>query len=282
MKKRKNEARGTVETAPGRKRRVHSLKAFVTGFSGILVMLVLGSLWASGGGSSLAATYNRGNRLYEEGEYSEAIRVYSELAAAGAVNGFLFYNLGNAYFKEGEIGSTILWYSRARRILPRDRDVITNLEFARRVRPDKIEGTRLPAVFRMLRVIVFGLNLSELTLVAFILYLLTMLSVMALILAKRAAIRRIASRASLVLGAVLCLSLILLGGRIYHANGTMGCVIMVGQVDAMSGPGSEYTKVMSLHEGTEAQIEEEREGWYLIKLPNGLGGWIPSESVEVI
>lgn len=239
-------------------------------------------MWAAGGGSSLATLYNRGNRLYEEGKYSQAIKVYNELVAVGAVDGFLFYNLGNAYFKEGRIGSTILWYSRATRILPRDGDVITNLEFARRVRPDKIESARFPIVFRLLRGMVFGLNLSELTLLAFVLYLLTVLSLMIFMLTRAVLIRRIANRSSLVLGIVLCLSLIVLGGRMHHANRTLECVIMVDQVDAMSGPGGEYTRVMSLHEGVEAQIENEREGWYLIKLPNGLGGWIPQKSVEII
>jgi len=57
---------------------------------------------------------------------------------------------------------------------------------------------------------------------------------------------------------------------------------MGAQIHAMSGPGDEYTKVMSLHEGAEAQIEDNREGWYLIKLPNGLGGWIPQETAEII
>jgi len=170
----------------------------------------------------------------------------------------------------------------ARKLLPRDNDVITNLEFARKVRADKIEDVRLTPVLRLLRAIAFGLNLTELTLVAFIIYILVVASLMTMILSRKLSLCRFTNRTSLVLGILFCLCLLWVGGRIYHTNHTVECVLMGAQIDAMSGPGYEYTKVMSLHEGAEAQIEENREGWYLIKLPNGLGGWIPQETAEIV
>jgi hypothetical protein len=78
------------------------------------------------------------------------------------------------------------------------------------------------------------------------------------------------------------LCVVCLGGRVYHENRNVECVVMARQVDAMSGPADSYTKVLSLHEGAEAVVEEEREGWYLIKLPSGVGGWIPVRAVELI
>lgn len=233
-------------------------------------------------GSSLAATYNQANGLYAQGMYAEAIDVYDDLIESGVTNGFLFYNLGNAYFKEGEIGKAILWYSRARRILPRDSDVSTNLEFARRVRPDKLGQTAQPTFLRAVKRVVFGLNLSELAFISFGLYLLAVISVVLFILARGLRVRRATGRSSVILGVALFLCMFWLGGRIYHENRNIECVVMVRQVDAMSGPDDNYTKVLSLHEGTEALVEEEREGWYLIKLPSGLGGWIPARAAELI
>lgn len=258
------------------------MKLTVVTLSVILFLALLTGACESASSTSLGTLYNRGNRLYEEGDYAEATKVYGELVSSGAFNGYLFYNLGNCYFKTGEIGRAILWYSRAKRLLPRDNDVIANLEFARKVRADKIEGVRLTVVLRLLRAIVFGLNLTELTLITFVVYVLAVASLVTMLLSRKLLFRRFLSRTSLVLAALTSLCLLWLGGRIYHANHTVECVLMVPQVDAMAGPGSEYTKVMSLHEGAEAQIEENREGWYLIKLPSGLGGWIPHEAVELV
>jgi uncharacterized protein YgiM (DUF1202 family) len=94
--------------------------------------------------------------------------------------------------------------------------------------------------------------------------------------------RRVTGRVSIVLGAALFLCVIWLGARIYHENHSTSCVVLAAQVDAMSGPGDDYTKVMSLHEGTEAEVAEERGNWYLIKLPNGVGGWIPENTAELV
>jgi tetratricopeptide (TPR) repeat protein len=247
-----------------------------------VLILVCADLYAAGARGSMAALYNRGNRLYEEGKYPDAADVYGQLVSSGAVNGYLFYNLGNTYFKEGNIGNAVLWYARARRILPRDGDVATNLELARNVRADKIEAARLPLVIRLLQSFLFGLNLSELSLLSFILYLLVVLSLILFLLTRVPVIRRFTGISSLAVGVLLALSLLWLAGRVYQANRTVECVIMSPQVDAMSGPGTEYTKVMSLHEGAEAQVEEEREGWLLIKLGSGIGGWIPRQSAEKI
>ena len=258
------------------------MKRTISVLTVVLVLGVLSAVYWAVGSTSLGTLYNRGNRLYEEGNYSDATAVYNELISSGAFDGYLFYNLGNSYFKGGEIGRAILWYSRAKKLLPRDNDIITNLEFARKVRADKIEDVHLTAVSRVLRAIVLGLNLNELILATFAVYVLAVASLITMIWSRKPFLRRITNRTSLVLAVLLSLCLCWVGGRIYYTNHTVECVLMVPQVDAMSGPGDEYTEVMSLHEGAEAQIEESREGWYLVKLPNGLGGWIPHEAVEVV
>lgn len=261
---------------------VHHVGVLAIVLTGVLLFIGICAGGAFGGSSALAALYNRGNRLYEEGEYDKAVEAYMELVGSGVSNGFLFYNLGNAHFKRGEIGRAILWYSRAQRIIPRDVDVATNLEFARKVRPDKIEVISRTVLVRGLRKILTSFSLSEIGLITSVLYFLTAFLIVLLMLTKRSNVRFLAGRLSLGFIILLLASLVWLGGRGYQEGRSEKCVILATQVDAMSGPGEEYTKVMSLHEGTEAQVEEEREGWYLIKLQDGNGAWVPAGAVEMI
>ena len=54
------------------------------------------------------------------------------------------------------------------------------------------------------------------------------------------------------------------------------------QAEVRSGPGEDYILQFTGHEGLEFQINGEAEGWYRISLPNGVKGWIPKETVEII
>jgi hypothetical protein len=42
------------------------------------------------------------------------------------------------------------------------------------------------------------------------------------------------------------------------------------------------TPVFVVHEGTKVVVERREAGWLLVRLANGLGGWLPAEVVAVI
>ena len=59
-------------------------------------------------------------------------------------------------------------------------------------------------------------------------------------------------------------------------------VIISDTIDGYSGPGMDYKKTFTIHEGLKVSIEEEQGDWYLIKLPNGIGGWIEKSQIGKI
>ena len=83
--------------------------------------------------------YQEGNRLYQEGDYDGALASYLRLIEAGFEAGEVYYNIGNSYFKLGEIAHSILYFERAKRLLPRDEDVLVNLDLARSLTVDEIQ-----------------------------------------------------------------------------------------------------------------------------------------------
>ena len=48
------------------------------------------------------------------------------------------------------------------------------------------------------------------------------------------------------------------------------------------GPGDEYIKHFALHEGTKVAVQRQSGEWCLVRLPNGLGGWIRADAMERI
>lgn len=94
--------------------------------SGILV----GASFAQAGPESALAQFNQAQAFYRQGSYEEAVKAYEAVRKSGYESGALNFNLGNAYFKLGQLGKAVLNYERARRILPRDPDVLSNYRYA--------------------------------------------------------------------------------------------------------------------------------------------------------
>ncbi|MFZ5807400.1 MAG: tetratricopeptide repeat protein [Verrucomicrobiota bacterium] len=80
---------------------------------------------------SFAATpqerFESANRLFAEGNYTEAIVQYEEIQKKDGVSASLLFNLANAQFKSGRVGKAILNLERARLLRPNDPDIAANL-----------------------------------------------------------------------------------------------------------------------------------------------------------
>ena len=53
-------------------------------------------------------------------------------------------------------------------------------------------------------------------------------------------------------------------------------------IPCRSAPDQAQTVVFALHEGTKVRIERREQDWLLIRLANGLGGWLPAAAVTEI
>jgi len=231
--------------------------------------------------SATTSLYQQANEAYQDGDYLEAIRLYQQILESELIDGAVLYNLGNAYFKDNQLGRAILSYERAKRLLPRDQDVAANLALANQLTVDKITTEKTPLFIRVFTWPARAVNISELTWISFSLYLITTALVVAGIWVRKG-IRKKILVTSLIAGLLLLLAGVSLGGKIYQQRSVPKAIVLTPIVDARSGPGHEYTKIFTVHEGTKVRIRQEREGWYLISLPNGLGGWISEDSAEII
>jgi hypothetical protein len=255
--------------------------------SKMIALLVVGApLWLvprmGQAQSAAVGLFEQANQAYKEEHYEEASRLYEEILASGMIHGTVLYNLGNAYFKMNRLGEAILAYERARQLLPRDGDVAANLRLARELTADKIAQENPPLLIRWITYLARTLNVNELTWLSFMLYVLTASLVVIGIWTRPKRLRKKILVSALAIGILLVVSGSSLAGRIYWQTSVARAVILVPAVDAHSGPGDDYTKIFTAHEGTTVRIRQQREGWYLIALPNGLGGWIPDETIEII
>jgi len=232
--------------------------------------------------SAATGLLEQANQAYEEGRYQEAGRLYEDILDSGVRHGAVLYNLGNAYFKTERLGEAILAYERAQQLLPRDEDVAANLQLARELTVDKIVREESPLLIRWITSPARNLNVNELTWISFTLYLLTAMLAVIGIWIRLERWRKKILVSALITGILLVMAGGSLAGKMYWQKTVTRAVILVPAVDARSGPGEDYTKIFTAHEGTTVRIRQQREGWRLIALPNGLGGWIPDHTAELI
>ena len=240
-------------------------------------------LWASAlcAQSAASGRYNEANALYRAGDFDQARRIYLEVAKTNIDDARLFYNLGNACFKSGLLGEAILWYERALRLAPDDEDIEANLRFANLVKKDRDPADDSNALSRFVVAAYAWPGLDQLSLLfAISFFTLFVLWVMRLL-------QRTASSAGWLAGVVICTGFsgifaLWLGTRLYNGAQDRSAIVIAEQVLARSGPDEGQTEVFTAHEGTKVRLVRQEGQWLLVRLANGLGGWVQGAAVERI
>ncbi len=228
---------------------------------------------------------------------AEATTEYETVLANGFRHGQIYYNLGNTYYRQGELGKAIVNYRKARRLLPRNADIVANLKLAKYSTEDKEFSNEVPAVIRGILPWFFLLNQNELMCCAASLYGILMIMLFLFVVFKYLWLRKYL----LGFSVALFIAVVSLGVKIYHEDGVGRGVVVVTKCQVRYGPGEEYEPKFEIHNGAECVIEEEKDDWYRVyvnvgvKLDTGSKagteekagkeirrGWLRKKDVDVI
>lgn len=221
--------------------------------------------------------------LFDQGNYSDAEKIYSDAAAQGAANGHLYYNLGITAYRQAKIGEAMAGFLAARSYLPRDPDVAANLKFMEGRIKDKLdsrvashEAGPFAFWFRMAR----SFTAKELAYsTVFCLLLWALLTNLGLLWSKARWLLPTAWYALVV----PCFP-----AALFITNASMGhqwgAVIEKNHSGAKiySGPSKRESVLFELHEGAPVLVRgPKREGFWPIELSDGKKGWIAAENMRV-
>ncbi len=98
----------------------------------ILTLFALAPLSGAANTDNRELQFERANRLYIDGKYPEAVRIYQEIATTYGLSAELLYNMGNSYAQDGRPGRAVLSYLRAIHLSPGDPDIVGNLQLIRK------------------------------------------------------------------------------------------------------------------------------------------------------
>lgn len=259
----------------------------LVGWYGLTVFLLCSGLsspllQAQESTDSMTALLAKANTAYDHGDYQQALTAYRLVLEQGGAHGAVYYNCANCYFQLQQLGPAILYYEKAATLLPRDEDIKANLELARTMTQDKLEEPKLGPVTKVVTCIYRSFNQWELFITALIFY-----SAAALCFTAAIIMFRSARRGLLVwIGAVLLIPTLIIGvsllAQLYNSHYHPQAIVLESEVNARSGPGTDFTVLFTIHEGAKVYVRGERAGWIQILLANGLSGMVPQETVSRI
>lgn len=225
--------------------------------------------------------FYKANAFYEARDYTKAIETYLSILDSGIESGNLYYNIGNAFFKLGKTGYAILCYDRAKRLMPRDSDLRSNLEYARTfVEEPGYDAPPRNIIIRAIRLPFRALNLSNLTIFVAFLYL-VISALLALSMANRILGRKIRF-VTWSVAVIFLFSLTAFCLRYYTEAMLKRGIVIQRDIECKYEPIDKSTTYYKLGEGTEVLVLKTRGDWRQIRRSDGKIAWVKKDAVEPI
>ena len=227
-------------------------------------------------------TFEVANRLYENGHFVEAARLYQQLSDGGYQDSRLDYNLANAYYESADYGHAILYYRRAMIDRPRDSALRHNLQMARTKVVDQLKPAE-ESLLEQVTQIGNWMTLNETALLTLLVWL--AIGVTYIVYRRSTSERqRTAMQSSLILlGLGFVFMLALLGARVNQGRTHAAAVVIAEEIEILDEPSSAALSVFKLHSGAEVSVVDSQTNWYLLTLPGDeLQGWISADALALV
>jgi len=211
---------------------------------------------------------------YQNGRYPEARAAYQTYLEQHPASSEALYYIGNTYFKQGEWGEALTYYSRAKRLAPRDKDCAFNMRLATAQLKQPVSFSPFSVEFA--GVLTQWLSAEEAALLFFFPALVFLILLFNLVFHKRSAADfQWSLWVTGVLGGVTGVLLLLkCVGDVWPTY----AIIIDRKVDIKAGPAANLTTQGYVYEGTKMRILKRDQHWSTVVLPNGVEGWVRSEA----
>ncbi|MCF7919474.1 MAG: tetratricopeptide repeat protein [Candidatus Cloacimonetes bacterium] len=247
----------------------------------LIILVALFSFgWLNALEMSLDQINNEAIQAYQNKDYDTALEKFLIVDNNGIINANLYYNIANCYFRQGSLGLSILYYEKCLKMKPDHAAARKNRDFALTLTRDKIDQEEPSALEKLLTKLYNSFDLNSVALLDIILF-----ALLILLLIIMNTLFRQRDKSLPVFLIFLVLILLTCSATVSYLkytsfHDTKDAVIIAATAIGYSGPGEEYTRVFTIHEGMTCRVEDANDNWLLIKLPNGIGGWVEENLLQ--
>jgi tetratricopeptide (TPR) repeat protein len=199
-------------------------------------------------------------QAYLEGEYELAIKNYEDISGFES-NPFILGNIANAYFENSNYGKSILYFYRAKKIIPRSKELNKNLKIVL----DEIKLQQTPMLAYS------WLNLWESLVLFFIFNLFFLL--------RNKLFKRNSKKLVLIL--LFVISTLNLSWLYWEQKIQKHAVITAISTKAYSGDNEAYAEITELLDGQLILVLREEKDWSKIKVGQNIA-WVRNDAIQKI
>lgn len=225
--------------------------------------------------------WNRGVEAYADADYAGAYAAFTSIEALGLASPELYTNIADASYKRRDIASAILYYERALKLNPSDKDAKYNLDIARQMTQDRIDS--VPEFFMKTwsRNICYSLSSNVWAVLFFVFLALCCAMLLVFFLSRRSVWRRTGFFAAIAAFLLMIPCIINACWQKNDFERRDAAIVFKPVCSAKSAP-SGANDLFVIHEGTKVKVLDTVGDWTNISLSDGREGWVLSSSITII
>ena len=219
---------------------------------------------------------------YARADYETAVKLYGKLAEQN-MTADVCYNLGCAYYRVEDIVHSVLWFERALKLNPSDKEVLFNLEMARAKTIDKIIPQHEFILFTYFHQVTNWFSLRTWTTLALFGFVLMLVCLLVFWASDSISVRKLTFSLAVILLLLTVLSNVCaLKQKDFKHTHTSG-IITAPAVTVKSTPADNGNDLFVLHEGSKVEIlDSSLKEWCEVSIEDGKVGWISKKSFDLI
>lgn len=228
------------------------------------------------------AAFEKGNTLYNDGKFAEAIDNYKTILGTENHSAALYFNLANAHYKLNNIAPSIYYYEKALQLSPNDPDIKNNLSFAKNMTIDAIDTVPEVGLKKIVNRVANTMDFDGWAILAVVSVFCFVILFLMYYFAYSTAKKRLSFIGSMVFLGLMTLSLLLAFHKYNLVERDKPAIVFAKESKVKSEPNTRSEESFRLHEGTKVQILDTVNDWKKIKLADGKTGWIESEDIKAL
>jgi len=228
--------------------------------------------------SQTGLTFREAIESYNNKDYHNALTKFSMIENEGIINADLYYNIGNCYFRINEVGRAILYFKKALKVRSDHKAARRNLEYAFTFTKDKQESENENVIRSFWLKAFDSISINLLAIITLLIFIIIIMLICLMIIHYRNREKTVPIFLTTIFIFLFTAFLIISILKWQEFHKTDEAVLLSTSAIGYSGPSEDFTRVFTIHEGMVLTIERIEGDWSLIKLENGLGGWIISDT----
>ena len=242
----------------------------------VYIFLVLTQLLFSQNG------FERGNELYQKGNYIEAVKAYESVLKGNKQSAELYFNIGNCYYKMNKVAPAIYNYEKALVLEPNDKGVQNNLKFAHKLQIDEIKEVPKVGFEKLIRDFTGAFHYNTWAWIAVAFVFLFVWFFIGYYFSQTTVSKRVFFIGMFVLVFLLLISISSAIFERNHYKNERPAIVFAEVVSVKNEPRASGSDVFILHEGTKVYVLDTLENWKKIQLTDGTEGWIDESAIKEV